>query len=388
MPEQATLSVAFVESEKDIPAALWSACFPPEVEGHWWSRIVEGAGIDKQFKIFYALVCRNGEAVGIAPAYVMEVPLEFVVPDSLVPMLAWIGKMLPDLSQPQILFVGSPCADEGNIGLLPGVDRREALLCLQQAFEKEAAARRAMIVLWKDFPGAYDADFAWLSEKAGLFRMTSFPGTEIKVPSGRKEDYFAGLHKSQRYNQRKKLRDSAANFDAEVEVLQNPDPATLDRIYALFSSTRDRAVTQFEQLDRIFFERAAQEPSAHFVLLRQRASREILAFMLCFDRGNVVINKYVGLEYGHPPNWYVLFRLVDAALDWTLSRGARVLQSGQTGYSAKLRQGHRLVPLTNYGKHLNPLFHWVGKMVTRNITWATLDKDLAEYAKAHPDEMA
>lgn len=385
MPDPAALSVSFVESEKDIPAELWSACFKPEQEGQWWCRIVETAGLDQQFRIFYALVRRGSEAVGIAPMYTMELPLDFIVPDTMIPMLAWLGKMLPKLSQPQILFVGSPCADEGAIGLLPSIDRREALLCIQNAIEREGPARGAKLLVWKDFPPPYDADFAWLAERAGLFRMTSFPGAVIDLPSGRKEDYLAAMKRSRRYNLRRKLQQSAKSFDAEVEIVQNPDAATLDKIFALFTQTSGKATTNFERLDRRFFERAMRDPSAHFILLRDRPTRDIAAFMLCFDRGEIVINKYIGMDYARPSNWFLLFRLIDAAVDWTLARGGRQLQSGQTGYSAKFEQGHRLVPLTIHGKHLNTLFHRIGVMVTRRVRWATLDRDLAEYVKAHPE---
>lgn len=386
MPDRVVFSVEFVDSEKLIPDELWPACFSPQQEGRWWFRLIENAGVEKQFRIFYALLRQNGEPAGIVPLFLMELPLEFIVPEGMVPMLAWIGKMLPNLSQPQIVFVGSPCADEGAMGFIPSVDRREALLFLEREIEQEARKRRAMMVLWKDFPQSYDADLAWLAERAGLFRMTSFPGAVIDLPTGRKEDYFAGMRSPRRYSLRKKLRESAKNFDAEVEVIQKPGAATLDRIYALFSQTRDRASTQFERLDRRFFERAAQEPTAHFILLRERATRDIVAFMLCFDLGEIVINKYIGLDYARPANWFLLFRLMDVAIDWTLSCGGRLLQSGQTGYSAKLGQGHRLVPLTIYGRHFNPFFHWIGKLVTRNIRWSTLDDDLAEYVKAHPGE--
>lgn len=386
MPDPASFSVEFVDSEKQIPDDLWPLCFTPHQEGRWWLRLIENAGVEQQFKIFYALLRQNGEPAGIVPLFVMELPLEFIIPDSMVPALAWIGKMLPNLSQPQILFVGSPCADEGMMGFTPSVDRRQALLLLQCEFEREARKRRTMMVLWKDFPQSWDADFAWLCQQAGLFRMTSFPGTVVDLAAGSKDAYIAGLRKTQRYNRRKKLQVSEESFDADVEVLQRPDAATLQVIYALFSRTRDRAKTQFERLDRRFFDYAAQQPFAHFILLREKASRDIVAFMLCFDLGGLVINKYVGMDYDRPRNWSLLFRLVEAAIDWTLARGGKALQSGQTGYSAKLRQGHRLVPLTNYGKQLNPVFHWLAKMVTRNVRWATLDEDLAEYVKAHPGE--
>jgi hypothetical protein len=384
MPDPAPYSVAFVRSESELPEALWSACFTPQQEGQWWCRLIESAGVERQFGIFYAVLREGERQVGIAPLFTMELPLEFLVPDWLVPKLALIGKLLPSLSQPQILFVGSPGADEGAIGLLPGVDRRAAMLVLQRTLEAELPRRGAMMVLWKDFPPAYDADFAWLTQQTGLFRMTSFPGAVIDLPTGKREDYLAAMKSSRRYNLRRKLKESARRFDAEVEVVQQPDAATLDEIYALFAATRDRGETSFERLDRRFFERCAGEPRAHFLLLRERASRHLAAFMLCFDLGGAVINKYIGLDYARPHNWFLLFRLIDAAIDWSLARGARVFQSGQTGYSAKLEQGHRLIPLTSYGKNRNWLFHRIAQVVAARVSWATLDADLAEYVKAHP----
>ena len=384
MPDPAPYSVAFVASESEIPESLWTACFTPQQEGRWWCRLIEHAGVERQFHIFYAVLREGDRPVGIAPLFTMDLPLEFLVPDWLVPRLAFLGRMLPALSQPRILFVGSPCADEGAIGLLPEVDRRAAMLALQQALEAELLRHAAMMVLWKDFPPSYEADFAWLAGRVGLFRMTSFPGAVIDLPTGRHEDYLAAMKRSRRHNLRRKLKESAKHFDAVVEVVQRPDAATLDEIYALFAATRARAETSFEELDRRFFERCCDEPRAHFLLLRERASGSLAAFMLCFDLGGTVINKYIGLDYARPREWFLLFRLIDAAVIWSLGRGARVFQSGQTGYSAKLEQGHRLVALTSYGKNRNRLFHMIARAVAARVSWSTLDKDLAEYVKAHP----
>src|SRR5437868_6549925 len=115
MPDPASFSVEFVASERQIPDELWPVCFAPEQEGRWWFRLIESAGVAEQFDIFYALLRQDGQPAGIVPMFVMELPIAFIVPDGLVPALAWIGKMLPNLSQPKILFVGSPCADEGTM---------------------------------------------------------------------------------------------------------------------------------------------------------------------------------------------------------------------------------------------------------------------------------
>lgn len=381
---QADFSAEIVASEKQIPGGLWDACFPPFIEGRWWYRLLEHSGLERQFEIFYALIRLNDRPVGVAPMFTMDLSLDFVVPPAARPFLVPIAKAFPSLARPRILFIGSPCSDEGAVGHLAEADRASVLDCIQDAADREARARNAAMVIWKDFSPSWRADLDRLAGRRGLFAMTSFPGAVVRVPTSRKGDYFAAMRAPRRYNLRRKLRRSEQAFNADVEVVHRPDEATLDRICALFAQTRARATTTFEELDRRFFEAAAEENVSHFILLREKATHEIVAFMLCFDLGDSVINKYIGLDYNRPREWFLFFRLFDIALDWALARGARAMQSGQTGYSAKLEQGHELVPLMLYGRHRNALWHRVCSLIVRHIHWGTLDEDLAEYVRAHP----
>lgn len=378
-------SVRFVASEKAIPPQLWAACFPAPLEGHWWYRALEASGLEHQFEFFYALLLRDDTPVGIAPLFVMELEVEFLIPRALVPFLAWLGKMLPTLSAPKVLMIGSPCSDEGTVGLLPDADRRAAFTALQDAVEAEAKRRNVSMLVWKDFGATYDADLKWLAERAGLCRMISFPGTLLTLPGPHKDAYYAALTTTRRYNLKKKLKRSVAIFDPLVESVHDPDPATIDELYALFEQTRARAKTNFEDLDRRFFEKIAKEDVSHFVILRDRETRRAVAFKLCFALGDVVINKYIGMDYSRPRDWFLYFRLTDATIDWALARGAKFIQSGQTGYSAKLGQGHALYPLSNYFKHRNAAFHGIAKWAMSKVTWATLDDDLEVHMKAHPN---
>src|SRR5262249_21323113 len=143
--------------------------------------------------------------------------------------------------------------------------------------------------------------------------------------------------------------------------------------------------TRFEKLNRRFFEITAREPRSHFIVLREKSSGAMAAFMLCFDMGPHIINKFIGIDYRRPRDWLLYFRLWEAAVDWALSPGAASIQSGQTGYAPKIETGHGLVPLTNYCRHQNPLVHRVYGAVARTISWRTLDADLARYLKAHPE---
>lgn len=382
---KAALSVRFVASQAEIPAALWDACFPPPLEGRWWYQTLEASGLEDQFTFAYAVIEAGERPVGIAPLFVMTVPLSLTVPDWLRPILAGPARALPFLADPLTLFVGSPCAEEGAAGLLPEADRRAALLCLQDALEAEARRRGAVMIVWKDFPAAYDEDFAWLAGQRRLFRLAGFPGTEIDIPGAKKEDYYASLPGSRRTSLKRKLRRSAERVEIDVAVLQNPDEKTLDEIFALFWQTYQKAPTKFEKLNRRFFETIAAQPVSHFVTLRERKSHEMIAFKLCFSIGSRIVHKFIGIDYRRPRDWMLYFRLWDATLDWCLTQGATSIQSGQTGYAAKIETGHRLVPLTNYCRHRSRFLHWLFGWFAARVTWKTLDHDLARYLKAHPE---
>jgi predicted N-acyltransferase len=167
--------------------------------------------------------------------------------------------------------------------------------------------------------------------------------------------------------------------------MRQPDAATLDELFALFWQTYERATTQFERLNRQFFSEIAAAEVASFIVLRAPASGRAVAFMLCFEFEGRLVNKFIGIDYQRPREWLLYFRLWDAALDHALASGARSIQSGQTGYRPKIDLGHRLVALTNYCAHRNPLLHLIYAAIARKIDWPTLDPALAAALAAHPD---
>ena len=376
------LDVEWVESEAEVDAQLWAQCFPPPFEGRWWYRTLERSGLQDQFRFFYAQVYDTRHAIALAPAFLMDVPLRLVAPASLATTVARLERLAPSLLQQRTLFIGSPCSDEGRVGLLPGVERLPVLRALNRALRRQARVLGASLRVWKDFPADYAQDFAQLVRTDGLFPATSFPGSVVDLRGPDKAAYLAGLKSSRRNKLTKKLRLSAP-FRHDVEVLQQPDVQTLDALFALFWQTYEKGDTQFERLTPAFFAEIATCDVSHFIILREPASRRPVAFMLCFLLGEHVINKFIGLDYAQPRESFLYFRLWDAAVDWALARGATTIQSGQTGYAPKIELGHRLLPLTNYSAHRNPLVHQLYAWGARHIDWSSLDPDLATFVRAH-----
>ncbi len=375
------MEIRWVASADEIPAELWAHCFPAPLEGRWWYRTLEHSALERQFRFAYAILERDGEALGIAPTFLMDVPIDLVAPPTIAHLLRLAGGVLPRLRYQRTLFVGSPCSDEGTVGLLPGVALAEVAPFLQTALKRRAREFRAPMIVWKDFSQADDTTLSSLQSTLALFRVVSYPGTHLALPVGGFDAYLQTLTSPCRYRLRKKLRRSRALGELQTTVLQNPNAAVREEIFALFWQTYQKGKTKFEQLTPQFFQQIAAEEVAHFVLLRHSETNQLVAFMLCLQIGSRVINKFIGLDYRFDGEWYLYFRLWEQAVAWALRQGATEFQSGQTGYWAKLDLGNELVPLYNHCYHQNPLLHRLFAYVAKGISWVTLDTDLACRAK-------
>jgi predicted N-acyltransferase len=276
------------------------------------------------------------------------------------------------------------CRLSCRVGLISNVNRRAALLSLQVALEKKANELRALLIVWKDFPENSSADLNWLSHQRRLFRVISFPNTVVEFPSHRKEDYFAVMKGSRRRKLKTKLRRSREQVALSVEIVQRPDANTLDDIFGLFWQTYEKSPTKFVRLNRKFFEVIAEKQATHFIILREKVTGEMIAFMLCFDMGERLINMFIGMDYSCPKERMLFFRLWDAAVDLALSRGFTAIVSGRSSYEAKIETGHKLVPLNNYCRHHNIILRNVYRIFAQRIHWASLDEALARFLKAHP----
>ena len=377
--------IDWVECSSKIDKSVWEELFPADIEGEWWYETLEKSEIESQFKFLYAVVKRDKETIAIAPAFVMNVPIELVMPDMVLKVIDVVAPMLPNLRHQRTFFIGSPCADEGTIGIKNGFSLNEFSELLQDSAERKAKEFNACMIVWKDFSDSYKPALMKLVEKKNLFSMPSFPGTAIYLQDREMATYWQNLKGSRRHNLKKKLKKSRESAELESSVIQNPDSKTLQDIFALFLNTYEKGKTKFEKLNIKFFQLAAALPVSYFVLLREKQSSELVAFMLCFRLKEKIINKFIGLDYAKPLQWFLYFRLWEASLEWVLDQGGKEYQSGQTGYRFKLDVGNSLVPLTNYCKHTNPIVSTIFANFAKEISWSTLDDDLKVFLSAHPD---
>ena len=238
------------------------------------------------------------------------------------------------------------------------------------------------MIVWKDLPDAASDQLAPYAKSASLFKVPSFPGTEIQQIPASLEAYLVGLPSSQRYQLKKKLKASRAALEVDASVQQLPDVATMAEIWALFQQTYDKATTRFERLTPQFFDELAKVPSTRFIVLRKRDGGALVAFMLCYFEASCATNKFIGIDYKLGNKTFLYFRLFEEFVVWATSLNATSLSSGQTGYRAKTDLGHELIPLSNFARNRNWLMNKISAAVARSITWSTLDADLKTYLEA------
>ncbi len=371
-----SLTIRWVGCAAEAPAGLWEACFSGVVEGRWWYEALENSRLEDQFTFAYGVISRGTEPIGIAPTFIMNVPMDLIAPPWGVRLLRAAGRLVPRVKYQRTLFVGSPCSDEGVVGLVRGESLETVAPALQAALLKRARTMRAGMLLWKDFGPASAQAMERLCDEKAVFRVVSFPGTVVDLRGGSFEAYLQTLRGDYRYSLRKKLRRSRAQGPLLAEVLQRPNAACLDEIFALFQQTYEKGKTKFERLNGEFFRRMAACPECTFLTLRLETGK-MAAFMLCFLAGDKAINKFIGMDYSLGGDWYLYFRLWEQAVLWATAAGAKEIQSGQTGYQAKHDLGHSLIPLNNYVRHRNVVLHPIYKMAGQSVTWADLDADLA-----------
>ncbi len=319
------------------------------------------------------------------PAFAFDVPLDLVMPPAIAKLILPFARgPLKGLAVQRTFFIGNVAGEEGCIGLLPGHELDEIAPFVHAGARAKAVTMGAPMLVWKDFPQADRAGLDALCTGGRVFRIPSFPGTSIALRPGGYARFQDGLNSKRRRRINAKLRQGEETLPLRAETIGSPGNAELDAMFALFEQTAARATTRFERLTRAFFATAACGPESSFLVLRDSAGA-IRAFMLMFDLGDRAINQFIGLDYSTGDNAYLHFRLFVAAYD-AASRGrARTFCSGQTGYTAKLDLGHALVPLWTYCEHANRLVNAIFRWGASGISWGTLDPQLAEYLRAHPE---
>ncbi len=364
-----------------ISSDLWKRFFPTPFEGLFWYHSIE-MGCVNPSEYSYGLLRRGDAVVGLVPAFVFNMPLDLILPPGSGNTLKRALARLFGMRTLRIFFIGNVAGEEGRIGLDAGSSLHSVAVAIHDAARARAASLGARLLVWKDFIAEDAVALDQLRISRGAFRIPSYPGSEIPLLPGGYLSFLATQTSARRHKIKRKLSVGENVLPVATRLISCPESAELPRLFRLFRQTYKRGATKFEDLSERFFGEIAQASESQFVVLESKRDAVPVAFMLLLRLGSRVINRFVGIDYDLGANAYLPFRLFAAGYDWAASTGARVLQSGQTGYSAKLDLGHDLIPLFNYCEHSNPLVNRMISRATREITWQSLDRSLEAHVRA------
>jgi hypothetical protein len=373
-------NLKWLHSAEDIPQDAWEACFPKNVEGYWWYKTLEQSSLEAQFQFIYGAIYQNSRLVGIVPCFIMDFPLAILIPESALPLLQLVSKLFPSLLHQRTLFIGSPCSDEGTLGVTAEIELERLIPIIQTACEKLMKKLNISILAWKDFTHAYSPYLEQLITDYNMFKFPSFPGVTLDISKMDSfESYLKIFDTKKRNNLRRKIKIGRNTIDLVTTIEKNPDAQLLDEMFHLFWATYNKAKIKFERLNKSFFRNIAQQSVSFFICIREKKTNKVVAVMLCFDLGDRIINKFIGLDYKQPPKAYLYFRLWEEVVIKAIDMHATELQSGQAGYATKILLGNSLIDMTNYCKHRNKFVNFILKLIAPKITWGILDSDLKNH---------
>ena len=180
-------------------------------------------------------------------------------------------------------------------------------------------------------------------QQAGFVFLQGQALAWVPIDFASTDEYLARLSYRRRKDIRRKLR-SRAQLD--IQCLHTGDPWLADvrvrcDLYALYLKVYNQSETHFDRLAPAFLDAVLQDPGNGGRLFVYREETRIVGWNLCFEFGDALVDKYIGLDYprSRELNLYVVSWMTN--LDYALSRGLRRFIAGWTDPQIKADLGAR-----------------------------------------------
>jgi hypothetical protein len=277
----------------------------------------------------YFAVYRGERLATVAPYFLMDFRLNTLLPN---------GFLKTALSGMKFRLgcIGNPTADFGHID---GEVSEETLTCIQQALSK-----KARLLAFKGFPEALALP--------GFVSVASLPVPVVAID----DSYFAALKSDRRNLLKRKLKKAAA---LRYEEHDGVPPHLLDRVYALYLKTWEKAELKFERLTPDYFSHTGS--ISKYLLFFEDDT--LIGFTQLIGRNGVLVNRYVGLDYDRSEVYGLYFAMFIRTIEFGIRERYTEVELGATSYAFKRILGARQIPTWNYFHHTNPLMHRVLRLL-------------------------
>lgn len=261
-------------------------------------------------------------------------------------------------------FVGTTVSE---YALLPQGSGAQA-----QADALRQCAGRTLLTIIKDLPqkspllsdadNAHAHDLAQALEQAGFVLIEGQALAYVPIDFASLDEYLGRLSKSRRSNLRRKLKSrSQLHIERVPTGMAFADDARIDAYYALFDAVYAQSDIHFDKLTRAFFADLLRDAGNGGLVFEYRALDEhgqpgaLLGWNLCFEHGDKLIDKYIGLSYpaARHANLYFVSWMVN--LEYAMERGLRHYVAGWTDPEVKAQLGASFTPTRHAVYVRNPL---------------------------------
>ena len=380
-PEQSALEARIVCGVSAIAQAEWTLCYPAEAESWAYYYACERETVPGVALAAVEVRDRLG-LVAAAPLFQLAYRIDTPLQGALRKLADSIARRLPSLAEWRLLGVGSPYADRCHIALRPGLseeDRTAALRALIAAVEREAEARKAALVVYKDLAGIECAHIEAVLGQGRYTRIRSLPVAVVDLDKPDMQAYMANLSSATRKDVRRKLK-AAGSVRIERRSRIDDVASAIDQLY---EETRQHSTVRygdFEALPANYFRSVADAVGERAQFCLYWVGEELAAFNLLLLAEDGMIDKFLGMRYplAQEHNLYVVSWIENVR--FCLETKRRWLQSGQTAYRAKLRMGSRLTPSAIFARHRNPVINRLVRMAAPIAAFDRWDPDLRHLA--------
>jgi len=181
--------------------------------------------------------------------------------------------------------------------------------------------------------------------------------------------YMKRLSTSRRKNLRRKLRSLA---QLEVRRIATGSehfeaPATADAYYALYEAVYAQSELHFDRLTPSFLSHLLRDASAGGVVFEYRRAGQLIGWNLCFEAGNKLVDKYIGLSYPQARECNLYFVSWVLNLEYAIERGLTHYVAGWTDPEVKADLGASFT-FTRHAVYVrNPLLRLLARRFARRF---------------------
>jgi predicted N-acyltransferase len=313
-------------------------------------------------RMFHALIrACDGRPAACASLCLYPVDLLSLASPAIRDRAAWLGRLVPSLTQVKILMCGLPfSAGQSHLAFAPRADRPRILEQLDLLMQQLARREGARLIVFKEFGEKERSDMDDLLGR-GYVRVDSPPMYEMEATFACFEEYLAALKAHYRTNIKRAQRKFAT---AGCRLVRLTSLGDIRRVYTpevhrLYEAVVTNSETRLEVLSHHFFLELARQLPGQVALTVAYREDHLIGFTWELVDGPVYHFLFMGVDYSQSTETYLYFNLVYQAMDHAFRSGARVIHVGQTADEFKSLLGCTGDRRYIYGRGVGPAFSWI-----------------------------